>query len=199
MVISLGLDDAPDDPHSGSGGRATPGKGLVVCTGFEEFGGADGKAHKLTFEIAAWTDKECVGSEHSENIFHQDRTGKGWPKRRMLVLALATGIISQAEYAAAKAQDATIDLDFSKINGRPMKVVLIEQADKDDASKTYINVGGAGIAMYHIDDPKCKNWPTIAAVENKARSVVGKWVDPKTVAAEPGSGPDPFSGENTPF
>jgi hypothetical protein len=161
IVFDFDLSDMPDNPESiGSGGqRATPGRGMAIITGWEEYGGASGKAHKLTVELAAWSTPADVGKTHEENIFHADTTGKGFPKRRMLSLAMAAGLTSPAEYQRAKANGEALRLDLAKLVGRPIMLELAEEADQRDPSKKYIRVANIGLGWHHPADPKVAAWP----------------------------------------
>jgi hypothetical protein len=164
-MYDFDLSDMPDNPDSiGSGGqRATPGRGMAIITGWEEYGGASGKAHKLTVELAAWSTPADVGKTHEENIFHADTTGKGFPKRRMLSLAMAAGLTSPAEYQRAKANGEALRLDLQKLVGRPIMLELAEEADQRDPSKKYIRVANIGLGWHHPLDPKVAAWPKDAA------------------------------------
>jgi hypothetical protein len=164
-MLEFDLFDMPDNPDAiGSGGqRATPGRGMAIITGWEEYGGASGKAHKLTVELAAWSTPGDVGKTHEENIFHQDTTGKGFPKRRMLSLAMAAGLTSPAEYQRAKAEGQALRLDLQQLVGRPIMLELAEEPDQRDPSKKYIRVANIGLGWHHVNDPKVAAWPRDAA------------------------------------
>ena len=163
-MLEFDLDDMPDNPDSiGSGGqRATPGRGMAIIIAWEEYGAANGKAHKLTVEIAAWSTPADVGKTHEESIFHTDTTGKGFPKRRMLSLAMASGISTPAEYQRAKAEGRPLGFDGSKLVGRPIMVELAEEPDQKDPSKKYLRVA-KGLGWHHPLDPKVAAWPKDAA------------------------------------
>ena len=164
-MLDFDLSDMPDNPDSiGSGGqRATPGRGMAIITGWEEYGGASGKAHKLTVELAAWSTPADVGKTHEENIFHADTTGKGFPKRRMLSLAMAAGLTSPADYQRAKANGEALRLDLQQLVGRPIMLELAEEPDQRDPSKKYIRVANIGLGWHHVNDPKVAAWPKDAA------------------------------------
>ena len=164
-MFDFDLSDMPDNPESiGSGGqRATPGRGMAIITAWEEYGGASGEAHKLTVELAAWSTPADVGKTHEENIFHADTTGKGFPKRRMLSLAMAAGLTSPAEYQRAKANGEALRLDLAKLVGRPIMLELAEEADQRDPAKKYIRVANIGLGWHHPLDPKVAAWPKDAA------------------------------------
>jgi hypothetical protein len=213
IVFDFDLSDMPENPESiGSGGqRATPGRGMAIITAWEEYGGASGKAHKLTVELAAWSTPADVGKTHEENIFHADTTGKGFPKRRMLSLAMAAGLTSPAEYQRAKANGEALRLDLSKLVGRPIMLELAEEADQRDPSKKYIRVASIGLGWHHPLDPKVAAWPKDAARLQRlgitATAPVKASAPPpqQQVTARPVSpvkplandDPDPFEG--TPF
>jgi hypothetical protein len=160
-MFDFDLSDMPENPDSiGSGGqRATPGRGMGIITGWEEYGGASGKAHKLTVELAAWSTPADVGKVHEENIFHADTTGKGYPKRRMLSLAMAAGLTSPAEYQRAQAEGKALRLDLQQLVGRPIMLELVEEPDQKDPSKKYIRVANIGLGWHHPADPKVAAWP----------------------------------------
>ncbi len=79
MGLGFDFSNVPDDPtkiQDGGGDRPTPGRGMVLISEFNEYGGAKGQAHEVVMEIVAWTNSQDVAKVHKENIFHKDNTGK---------------------------------------------------------------------------------------------------------------------------
>ena len=174
--------------NTGGNGRPSPGCGLVQILGWSEYTGANGKAHELEFELIAWSVADDVGKTFTENIFHADNSGKGWPKKRMLCLAAVTGLLTPAAVQAAKAAGQAISLDMQQLVGRVMMTQLIEEPSQNDPAKSYLKVGGAGVAMYHVDDHRCAKWPKNEAVIAAKRDLIGTLPRP-TAAAAPQSKP----------
>jgi len=174
--------------NTGGNGRPSPGCGLVQILGWSEYTGANGKAHELEFELIAWSVADDVGKTFTENIFHADNSGKGWPKKRMLCLAAVTGLLTPAAVQAAKAAGQAISLDMQQLVGRVMMVELIEEPSQNDPTKSYLKVGGAGVAMYHCDDHRCAKWPKNEAVIAAKRDLIGT-LPRSTAAAAPQSKP----------
>jgi len=165
----------PDNIHAG-GERPKAGRGMIVFTGFEEFGAVNGKAHKVDIEIVAWTDPDCVAMTHSISIFYEDRTGKGHPQKVMTALGMAAGLFNARDLNQWKAAGQMPDIDFSQIVGRPAMLQLVEEPDKDNPAKTYINVGSYGKGYYHIKDPRVKDWPKNEGIFNSHAAKVGDFV-----------------------
>jgi len=169
---------------------------MVMITGWTEYGGANKQAHVLEFEICAWTAPNDVGKTHTENFFHTDRTGKGHPQKRFTCLAMAAGLFTAKDVKQWKAVGATPEIDMSKLVGRPIMIELVEQPDATDANKKYLNIGGYGLAMYHIKDDRVKEWPKRQSVFNQCAAMVGDWVSDKPTAPPAAKKP---SGEADPF
>lgn len=188
----------PDDPtkiQDGSGDRPTPGKGMALITGWEEYGGANGQAHKLSLEIVAWTNPQDVAKRHDENIFHKDNSGKGFPQKRMTCLAMAAGLFTANDVKKWKAAGTQPDIDMASLVGRAIMIELVEEPDKNDASKKYIKIGNIGLGFWHIKDPRCKGWPVNQAVINRVHGLVGDWVvEEKPVTSKPAASGNPFAG-----
>ncbi len=205
MSLSFDFSQTPDDPtkiHEGGGSRPSPSRCMVVITKFDQFGGANGSAHVLEYEIVASTVPDDVGKTHDELIFHQDKTGKGWPMRRMTCLGMVTGLFNANDVKRWKDTGTNPDIDMTKIVGRPMMIELVEEQDANKPGKTYIKIGGIGLAMYHLLDPRVKDWPKNASLYNRLANTVGQWIVSESKAAAPaakppataGSGPvDPFA------
>lgn len=188
MAIRVDFSKAPDSAshiHDGNGDRVSPGRGMATIKQFNEDGGAKGLAHELVLEIVAWTTDGDRAKVHKENIFTSDESGKGWPMRRLIALALASGLFSQADYAEFKKNDAAPDLDFSKVIDRPIMIELIEEARKKDPSKLDIKIGNAGLGFYHIKDPKVATWPKNPGIFNQNAAIVGDWTTEKKATEKP--------------
>lgn len=199
MSFSFDFSSVPDDPtkiHQGGGDRPSPGRGMVMITKWSEFTGAGGAAHELEYEIVGWTNPEDVGKSHKENIFHKDKTGKGFPMKRMTCLAMAAGLFNANDVKAWKAAGSQPEIDMQKLVGRPIMIELVVEPDKNDPSKSYLNIGNIGLGMYHIKDARTKDWPKSQGVYNRTAALVGDWItETKPAAAKaPANGPsDPFA------
>lgn len=167
----------PEKIHDGGGTRAKPGRGMAVIKRFSEYTGAKGQAHEVDFEIVSWTDKDSVAVIHTENIFHTDKTGKGFPMKRITCLAMAAGLFNANDVKQWQAAGSQPEIDMTKLTDRPVFIELIEEADQNDSSKKYIRVGNIGLALYHIKDPRCKDWPKNQAIWNAAAAKVGDWIE----------------------
>jgi hypothetical protein len=165
-MLEFALDDMPENPDAlgSAGGRPTPGHGMAIITAWNEYTqDSNGQAHEVSFEIVAWTTPSDVGKVHDERIYHTDKSGKGFPKRRMLSLAMAAGLTSPAEYQRAKANGEALRLDLAKLVGRPIMVKLAEEPSTKDPSKMYLKVANIGLGWHHPLDPKVAAWPKDAA------------------------------------
>jgi hypothetical protein len=212
MAFEFDFSQVPEDPtkiQDGNGDRVTPGKGMAVINGWNEFGGAKGLAHELELEIVAWSNQEDIAKTHKENIFHKDSTGKGFPMKRMTCLAMAAGLFTANDVKAWKAAGKAPEIDMQKLVGRPIMIELIAEPDKNDATKTYIRIGNIGLAFYHIKDPRIAAWPKNQNIYNANAHAVGDWItetkpaSAKTetkkaatavAAATTGESADPFGG-----
>lgn len=195
--MDFNFDGIPDDPtkiQDGNGTRPKPGRGMVLITGWNEYGGAKGKAHELEFEIVAWTNKDDIGKQHSENIFHADTTGKGFPMKRLTTLAMAAGLLRPSLIKEAKAKRLTVELDMKNLVGRPIMLELVEEPDKDKPEKTYIRVGNIGLGMYHCKDKRVAEWPKNAQLLAANSALIGEWeteTAPSTGTQPPAKRPEP--------
>jgi hypothetical protein len=204
MAFEFDFSNVPEDPtkiQDGNGDRVTPGRGMALITKWEEYGGAKGQAHALELEIVAWSTPADVAKSHTENIFHKDSTGKGFPMKRMTCLAMAAGLFTANDVKAWKAANAAPEIDMLKLVGRPIMIELIEEADKNDATKKYIRIGNIGLAFYHIKDKRVEAWPKNQNVFNANAHKVGDWITEtkpaaakteKPAAAAAASTDDPF-------
>lgn len=202
MGLDFDFDQCPEDPskiQDGGGDRPTPGRGMVLITEWNEYTGAKGKAHELVYEIVAWTNPGDIAKQHKENIFHTDTTGKGFPMRRLTCLAMAAGLFNALDVIAWKKAGTKPQIEMSNIIGRPIMIELIEEPDEKNPTKTYIRVGGIGLAMYHIKDPRVKGWPVNQTIFNQNAAKVGDWVaetkkETRKPAAAAAGAVDPFLG-----
>lgn len=187
MGFEFDFSQVPEDPtkiQDGNGDRVTPGKGMVLITAWNEYGGAKGQAHELEMEIVAWSAPGDVAKNHKENIFHKDSTGKGFPMKRMTCLAMAAGLFSANDVKSWKAQNAAPEIDMQKLVGRPIMIELIEEPDKNDATKKYIRIGNIGLAFYHIKDKRIEAWPKNQTIFNANAHKVGDWITETKPAAK---------------
>ena len=203
MGFEFDFSQVPEDPtkiQDGNGDRVTPGKGMAIITAWNEYGGAKGQAHELELEIVAWSNTQDIAKTHKENIFHKDSTGKGFPMKRMTCLAMAAGLFTANDVKAWKAAGTAPEIDMQKLVGRPIMIELIEETDKDNATKKYIRIGNIGLAFYHIKDKRIEAWPKNQTIFNANAHKVGDWITetkpaaktekPAAKAADPAA--DPF-------
>lgn len=189
----------PDDPTKiqDGGDRPTPGRGMAIITRWEEFSAAsEGKAHEVDLEIVAWTDPKSVAKVHTERIYHQDKTGKGHPTRRLTCLSMAAGLFTPDDVKRWKAAGSQPEIDMQAMVGRPIMIELIEKPDDKDPSKKYINIGNIGLGFWHIKDSRTNGWPKNQAIFNRSAAIVGDWVNedkPKAAASTAGN---PFAAGN---
>ena len=186
MAFEFDFSQVPEDPtkiQDGNGDRVTPGKGMALITAWNEYGGAKGQAHELELEIVAWSNSQDIAKTHKENIFHKDSTGKGFPMKRMTCLAMAAGLFTANDVKAWKAAGAAPEIDMQKLVGRPIMIELIEEPDKNDATKKYIRIGNIGLAFYHIKDKRVEAWPKNQTIFNGKAHLVGDWVTETKPAA----------------
>jgi hypothetical protein len=192
MSLDFDFSSLPEDVSrihdAGGNTRPTPGKGMAVIRGWDEYGGANGKAHKVTLEIAAWSTPADVGKTHEQLIFFTDTTGKGFPMRVMTCLAMAAGLFNAADVKRWKAEGVRPQVDMSKLVGRPVMIELIEEPDQRDPSKKYIRIGNIGLGYWHCTDNKTRDWPKDAKILNSAAAIIGQW-DAPTPAHKPTQAP----------
>ena len=195
MSFEFDLSNVPEDPsriQDGDTERPTPGRGMAVIREWVEYGAVNGQAHKLALELVAWTTPTDVGKFHNESIFHQDRSGKGHPMRRMIALAMAAGLFTPADVARWKQERKNPSIDMQAMVNRPIMIELAEEPDQKDPSKKYLRIGNIGLGFWHCQDPRTKDWPKNASVLNRSLSVIGQWVVPTSTAA-------PSSGSKLPW
>lgn len=179
MSFEFDFSNVPDDPskiQDGNGERVSPGRGMALITAWNEYGGAKGQAHELELEIVAWSNQADIAKVHKENIFHKDSTGKGFPMKRMTCLAMAAGLFNANDVKAWKVAGTQPTVDMQKLVGRPIMIELIEEPDKNDASKKYIRIGNIGLAFYHIKDKRVDAWPKNSNIFNQNALKVGDWI-----------------------
>lgn len=187
MGFEFDFSQVPEDPtkiQDGNGDRVTPGKGMAIITVWNEYGGAKGQAHELELEIVAWSNSQDIAKTHKENIFHKDSTGKGFPMKRMTCLAMAAGLFTANDVKAWKAAGTAPEIDMQKLVGRPIMIELIEETDKDNATKKYIRIGNIGLAFYHIKDKRIEAWPKNQTIFNANAHKVGDWITETKPAAK---------------
>ena len=187
MGFEFDFSQVPEDPtkiQDGNGDRVTPGKGMAIITAWNEYGGAKGQAHELELEIVAWSNSQDIAKTHKENIFHKDSTGKGFPMKRMTCLAMAAGLFTANDVKAWKAAGTAPEIDMQKLVGRPIMIELIEETDKDNATKKYIRIGNIGLAFYHIKDKRIEAWPKNQTIFNANAHKVGDWITETKPAAK---------------
>ena len=129
MSFEFDLSNVPEDAsriQDGGGDRPTPGRGMAVIREWVEYGAVNGQAHKLALELVAWTTATDVGKFHDESIFHQDRSGKGHPMKRMTALAMAAGLFTPADVARWKAERKNPSIDMQAMVNRPIMIELAE-------------------------------------------------------------------------
>ncbi len=199
MGLGFDFSNVPDDPtkiQDGGGDRPTPGRGMVLISEFNEYGGAKGQAHEVVMEIVAWTNQQDVAKVHKENIFTKDTSGKGFPMKRLTCLAMAAGLFNANDVKRWKAEGSQPEVDMTQLAGRPIMIELVEEPDKNDATKKYIRVGNIGLGMYHIKDARVKDWPRNQSIYNRCAASVGEWItETKPAATKPANtSADPFAG-----
>jgi len=97
--------------------------------------------------------------------------------------------------AAAKANGTTVSPDMEQLPGRIMFVELIEEPWQSDPTKTSLKIGGAGMAWYHVDDPRCIRWPKNDGVIAAKRSLIGSLPKPDEKPAPQPAPPAVSGGE----
>lgn len=186
MGFDFDFSQVPEDPsrlQEGGGDRPTPGRGMAVIREWVEYGAVNGQAHKLTLELVAWTTPADVSKFHEESIFHQDKTGKGHPMKRMTTLAMAAGLFTPADVARWKQERTSPQIDMQAMLNRPIMIELAEEPDQKDPSKKYLRIGNIGLGFWHCMDPRTKDWPKNASVLNRSVAVIGQWTTPQATAA----------------
>lgn len=171
----------PEKIHEG-GSKILPGRGMGVIKEWNEYGGVSGKAHELKIEIVAWTDPGSVAQIHKENIFHEDKSGKGWPMKRFTCLSMAAGLFNANDVREWQKQDSKPEIDMGKLVDRPVFLELVKQM-KDGKETGYIEIGQIGMAIYHIKDARCKDWPRNHGIWNANAAKVGDWIETAKAAA----------------
>lgn len=187
------FDGDPEKLQDG-GDRVKPGKGMAIITEWEEYSArSKGKAHAVRLEIVAWSDPSSVGMSHTEQIYHEDKSGKGFPMKRMTTLSMAAGLFTPADVKAWRQAGAKPSVNMQSLVGRPICVCLAEEPDKDNPGKKYIRVGNIGLGFYHIDDPRVQDWPKNQTVFNSKINLVGRYAPGETKAAKQRGSSSPAS------
>lgn len=177
MAINLDMNNFTGDANTlGQGGGDTPkpGKGMVLITEWNEYGGANGKAHELKFEIVAWSDPDSLTMEWRQNIFHTDTTGKGHPLKCMLALGIAGGLFTAADVDEWKRTKAMPTRDYSRLIDRPIMLVLAEEADNNNAAKKWLRVPYSS-TFFHCRDPRVSDWPKNQNMLNAKAALIGEY------------------------
>lgn len=180
--MGLGIDLSQVDEgninslHKGGGNRPSPGRGMVIVTGWQDYGAANGNAHKLSMEIVAWSDESSIAQTTDQSIFHADRKGTGHPQKIMIALGLAGGLFTARDIQMWKAAGQSADIDYCDLIGRPIMVQLVEEPDRVDPGKTWLNVGYYGKGYFHCKHPEVADWPKNQSILNKHAATIGDWV-----------------------
>lgn len=192
----------PDDPtklQDGGGERPSPGRGMAIITRWQEYSAdSQGKAHEVDLEIVAWPNAQDVAKTHSERLYHEDKTGKGHPAKRLTCLAMAAGLFTADDVKQWKKAGAQPEIDMQQMVGRPIMIELIEVPSQTDPTKKYINIGNYGLGFWHIKDPRTKDWAKNQTIYNRMAAVVGDWITeekPKPSASQ-STGANPFAVGN---
>lgn len=137
--------------------KVKPGRYMFRVDKFAPY--ANNGNHLLHLEIV-WADKdgqEEIGKIHQESMFSQGRPGTDdteWSDR-LVNLALACGVITKEQIDKHHAEGTAPEFDFE--NDLPGKFLVGELEQRGD----YINVGGRGFALFHVNSPESKNFPVL--------------------------------------
>ena len=131
-------DDVDTDRIGGFDDAARPDPGKYHCLIYElnPDGGRKGEM-LLTLEVLDGTVPDQVGKLHTERLSHDNKPIAIWKK---LALAIAARLITKADVDAAKAAKTTLKIDWTQAVGRTVCVNLVRSVDKNDATKSYLNV-----------------------------------------------------------
>jgi hypothetical protein len=191
MSFDFDFSVIPEDAsrlQEGNADRANPGRGMAIIRRWVEYGAVNGQAHNLELEIVAWTTPSDVGKIHEESIFHQDKTGKGHPMKRITTLAMAAGLFTPVDVARWKAERTNPSIDMQAMINRPIMIELTMEPDQRDPAKKYLRIGNIGLGFWHCQDPRTKDWPKSPTVLNRSAAVIGPWVTPTQTTAAPAQG-----------
>ncbi len=182
----------PDDPDKlqTAVGSVQPGKGMALIKGFSMYTGGKGAyagtQHELELEIVAWSDPNCLGATHIEGIWHADKEAEGSDKKKNYAAQIATivcasGLLKLADLKKMSMQQIDVAEFYAKLVDRPVMIEIAGRPKKDDPTKIYHNIAQYGRAIFHVKDPRCKDWPKNTTIFNANAHRVGEW----TTAAKP--------------
>ncbi len=184
----------PDDPDKlqSNMGAVAPGRGMALITGFSMYTGGKGSyagtQHELEVEIVAWSDQSCVAATHTEGIWHADKEAEGSDKKKnyaaqIATLVCASGLLKLSDLKRMSMQEIDNEDFYKKLIGRPVMIEIALRAKKDDPTKTYHNIAQYGRAIFHVKDPRCKDWPKNQNIFNAKAHMVGDWITETKPAA----------------
>jgi len=125
-------------------GRILPGKYHILIEGVED---SHDDYVEVSYQVLAGDPKGQEGQTGSERLYRSPKSVK-----RVLMLALATGLVTQDQLIEwKKAGKTNLPLDLRKAEG---KQICAELAKND---KGYVNWTFGGI--YGVDDPAAKDIP----------------------------------------
>jgi hypothetical protein len=191
-------------------GAVAPGKGMAIIESFSMYTGGRGSnantQHELKIEIIAWSDKSSEGSFFTEGIWTADKEPEKSDKKKnyaaqIAVLVCASGLMKLSDLKRMSMAQIDDDKFYAKLVGRPIMVEIAARAKKDDPTKIYHNIAQYGRAIFHMKDPRCKDWPMDRDIYNQYAHIVGDWVAAKTEKPAPAktapaaaaAGVDPFA------
>lgn len=185
----------PDDPDKlqSNMGAVAPGRGMALITGFSMYSGGKGSyagtQHELELEIVAWTDQNCVAATHTEGIWHADKEAEGSDKKKNYAAQIATivcasGLLKLADLKKMSMQQIDTEEFYKKLIGRPVMIEIAARPKKDDPTKVYHNIAQYGRAIFHVKDPRCKDWPKNQTIYNGKAHIVGDWITETKPAAK---------------
>lgn len=185
----------PDDPDKlqSSMGAVAPGKGMALIKGFSMYTGGKGSyagtQHELELEIVAWSDQGSLGATHTEGIWHADKEADGSDKKKnyaaqIATLVCAAGLLKLADLKLMSMQQIDVAEFYAKLIDRPVMIEIASRPKKDDPTKVYNNIAQYGRAIFHMKDPRVKDWPRNTTIFNANAHKVGEWVTDAKPAAK---------------
>lgn len=171
LQIDLSQTGEPEKLHD-QPGRVEPGCGMALIQKFEEYT-QGGSAHDIHLEIVAWTVPDEVGKVHQQSLWMTDRSGKGWPMKVLTNLAIASGLWTADQVRQMQQSGNYGEFDPQEMVGRPVMVRLVEEPDNRDPSKVYVKIGGVGIDVFNLNDPKAADFPRHAGLFNQWSPKIG--------------------------
>lgn len=182
----------PDDMQSGGVG-AKPGHGMGLITKWSEYTGP-ASSHELEIEIVAWTNTESVGVVHEEKVWTKDNSGKGHPAKVLTAIGVAGGLFMPADIADWQSKGVMPEIDYSQLVNRPVMLQIILEPDKDDKAKFWPKIASFGKGIYHIKDPRVKDWPVHQGIFTSKAALVGEYRAAGTKpTTPPAAEADPFA------